>query len=1134
MTLAWVCSAVLAGPLSGADLDRRSADLPEMAVEAGGRFGRASSLQFTPDGKFVAVAGDDKTLRLFPVGPTGFGKDKSKIEILRWPGWREQRGTIETVAMTADGSTFLVGGFGMRTSTAALLKRSDDPQRGNFLGLTWPGGGGTYGKVVASAFLPDQRRTVFGTADGSIWLWDAGEQKPRDADGRLWATPTLLGKHEANRRDGAVPAINPSTLLLPRGDDRIVSIAESGEALEITVAAKPVARSFFQLNDGLRLPTRLTRTVAAANGTLASATRSRLVLVYSSDGKNLRTLTLGEDEYARSVALSPDGKQLAVAVAKALPKPTDGARFYLEADDRAVVYDLSADGKDFPVLHEFKQRGSADALAFHPTEDKLAVATGSDGELLLYQLGTPKAPPSTQRGHGRDLWSVALSKNGKTLGVRSLKQPEWTNPNQRGTGSWATFQLDTLNRPKPGVEHDWLVPLESADGWTVAPDAESRFVWYAVNGTRRLKLDLGYAANPSPSCFTFLPALAGKPTRLLVGHYYGATLFELSENSVRRAARYTGHGGAVHSLCASADQTWFVSSGADQTVAAWSLNDFAHHPLLGADFAFRNGQAVVTKVAVGSPAWEAGLSVEEIITTLHYDGDVVYDRAGGKPVGEEAAFRKALKDAVAGRELLLTTGTKQTRLTTLPRRPLWKWFPSFDADERLVDWVVWMWNSSYYFTRTANGDAQAGWVVNPPEIDGRPEFHPLVRFRNQFERFDLLNQLVNTRDLEAVLKLARDDNPLPERFGRTEPALVRLEKKTSAIRDGKLELLAFLEQAGRNPDFQAKVLELWLNDHRYHTWSLDAKPAESLKLSLTIPEAAFRVGENRLTLVSINALGGRAEARTVVAGPSIPLVTPKTLGVSVGIQDYQDHRKNPGGARSFGDLNYAADDAKALAAHFKLVEKAERDPFALRLNRSATRNQIVEALAGLRETVKPDDHVVIFFAGHGDFVPAGTVKDVRAGRGFFYYCCPDYSRNQPAATAVSAEQLFELLAGVNCRKTVLLDACHAGEATNENAIRRFIPAGFGPCVIAACDQSEQSYEHPELGHGVFTWCVLDALDKRRGFGDADRNRDGSLDVDELFNFVARKVPSKLKQLKLTQEQNPISFPADLPELTFSR
>src|SRR5262249_31377823 len=150
------------------------------------------------------------------------------------------------------------------------------------------------------------------------------------------------------------------------------------------------------------------------------------------------------------------------------------------------------------------------------------------------------------------------------------------------------------------------------------------------------------------------------------------------------------------------EQTWFVSGGTDHTVAAWSLVDWKSEPSLGAKFAERGGNLVVTAVDTGSPGWEAGLRVGDVIDLLAVDGALVFDRRPDfKTFGAVETALAELKAPRSRVELYFGIagqgGAKgRETLTSVRQRPLWKWFPAFDNQNRMNDWVVWMWQGSYY------------------------------------------------------------------------------------------------------------------------------------------------------------------------------------------------------------------------------------------------------------------------------------------------------------------------------------------------------------------------------------------------------------------------------------------------------
>jgi uncharacterized caspase-like protein len=77
-------------------------------------------------------------------------------------------------------------------------------------------------------------------------------------------------------------------------------------------------------------------------------------------------------------------------------------------------------------------------------------------------------------------------------------------------------------------------------------------------------------------------------------------------------------------------------------------------------------------------------------------------------------------------------------------------------------------------------------------------------------------------------------------------------------------------------------------------------------------------------------------------------------------------------------------------------------------------------------------------------------------------------------------------------------------------------------VIAACDESEKSFEDDKLRHGMFTYAVLEALGTK--FRAADRSIDGKLSAEELFSYVSERVPELMRIYRPGNTQNPICLP----------
>ncbi|MCS7022045.1 MAG: caspase family protein [Gemmataceae bacterium] len=1161
--------------------DRRSRDEPEVCLETGGRYGYCDVLGFTPDGKWLYAAGDDKVVRLWPClwreTPGSLVLDRSAGQVLRWRAWRDQLGGIKAVAVSPDGQRLAVGGYGLRISSVAILDRSS----GRTLALTWPRvaeGQTHYDAVTAIAFHPDGQRLVFGTADGSLWLWQPEKLPQVEEDGRSWSAPQRLGRCQA-------PVGPVTAYCVPRtlhfGDEHTVTVLDSyGQAWAFPVQGRfsdqpdvppPAGRKLFDVHQGAGPRWGVHQAAWSPDGRwLAVALQGPAVLLRSRDGRQHYRCDLPVDHFPRSLAWRADARQLAVGVGAALPAQPGQLRFFLEADDHIRLYDVppaaASPTVSTPAFRSLRHQGRAEALAYHPKQlEYLAVAGGPADQITLWKLTAHNADVASQLcGVGRQLYGVNLSVDGAVLGVQTQRATDANDPNGRGAGPWLRFHLLRL-RPTADTSPPWVGVRRQERGWQVEPDPHSRFVWYVVrrqdNGpTQRWRLLLDPDQDQAPTCYTFVPTAADRPARLLVGHYYGCSLFELDPARLRtdprtgqqqllRSKLFIGHAAEVHAVVADASGQWFVTASADQTVAAWNLADWPAQAVLGARVAIQSDKLVITAVDVGSPAWEAGLSPGDVLELLAVDGRLLWDRRPGRPPHgtlEQAAA--ALHQPQSGIEYFFAWQTGPTRrasLTRLKQRPLWKWFPIFDDQDRWCDAVMWMWYGNYYYTTSVHGDRYLGWHVNDAAVEGTPQFHPLQRFRHLFLQPAVIRRLVQTRSVAAALHTARGDRSVRPSFREVEPPLLELAVAQTEVRTAAVSLRLRIRPPGNHPDYWPQRLELWINDYRYRVWDLRREP--QLQIDLMVAATLFRQGENRLTAVTHHPDRGRAVAvHTLTYTPPRP-VQPQLFGLLAGINVYaatgQDQTLR---SRGWHQLNRARDDAVALqqaCLHYQGTGRCfAQATLHLLVDEQVRRTSLYQTFAQLEQRqqqgqLRPDDLLIVFFSGHGDVLslqewpgyapdpsarPSSPEPARMADAGTFVLCCQDYTPATAAQTALRCDELFELLARLNCRKLVLLDACRSGNAAEAGLWRQVLPSEHGPIVLAACDLHEQSYEDERLRHGVFTYALLEALGAR--FRAADRDSDGVLTAAELYRYLAQRVPELLRHTPHGPRQHPICFP----------
>jgi Caspase domain len=187
---------------------------------------------------------------------------------------------------------------------------------------------------------------------------------------------------------------------------------------------------------------------------------------------------------------------------------------------------------------------------------------------------------------------------------------------------------------------------------------------------------------------------------------------------------------------------------------------------------------------------------------------------------------------------------------------------------------------------------------------------------------------------------------------------------------------------------------------------------------------------------------------------------------------------------------------------------------------------------------KPDDLLLVYFSCHG-------VKD---STGRLYFATTNTAFDLLRSTGVSASFVSEQMELTRSKRIVLLlDCCYSGafikgfQARGNDSVSVSQLEGRGRAVITASRSTEYAFEADELTTenaqpSVFTGAVVEGLST----GAADRNGDGIVTVDELYDFVYDHVRGKVAgqtpgrwvnlegELAVARNPHPPVRPAELP------
>jgi WD40 repeat protein/transcriptional regulator with XRE-family HTH domain len=526
------------------------------------------SVAFSPDGRTLATASDDGTVRLWN---TATGRIRATLT--------DPDGVPVAVAFAPDGRTLAAGGEG----GVRLWNVASGTVRARFPGQ---------GTVFAVAFSPDGR-TIAAAGDASVSLWDVDSGKTRatltghtglvwsvafSPDGHLLATG---GEDRTARLWDAATGRALATLTGHTGPVRSVAFAPDGRTLasggfDKTVRMWPV-RSV-KLHESHILRTGQTGPVMAVafspdGRTLATTGNDKTLRLTNLATDESRTITTGHTDSVTSVAFSPDGRTLATgsedSTARLWQPDTGQARAILNSRTgpvRSVA--LSPDGRTLatggddgrtrlwnPATGKLRatlpgRTAAVRFVAFSP--DGRTLATGNvGGTVRLWDVRTAASRRILR--YGANVWSVSFTPDGRSLIARyddgELRQ--WNTTTGKGRSL-------TTRHTKPV----WSVAV-SPDGHTLATGAYDKTILLQdlATGTTLATLT-GHTST--------VKALAFSPDgRTLASSGEDRTVRLWNTDTGKQRAVLTGHGDQVWAVAFSADGRTVASGSDDGTVRLW-------------------------------------------------------------------------------------------------------------------------------------------------------------------------------------------------------------------------------------------------------------------------------------------------------------------------------------------------------------------------------------------------------------------------------------------------------------------------------------------------------------------------------------------------------------------------------------
>jgi Caspase domain len=396
---------------------------------------------------------------------------------------------------------------------------------------------------------------------------------------------------------------------------------------------------------------------------------------------------------------------------------------------------------------------------------------------------------------------------------------------------------------------------------------------------------------------------------------------------------------------------------------------------------------------------------------------------------------------------------------------------------------------------------------------------------------------------------AKATEDLNERLQKALQALKELEdtkKKLSEREEKEAQLLARLESMERERSIQSKSLpviavaypkdgisvdsenvslygvaehengisklEIFVNNkpvgQRGHK-DLQLPPKDRKRIEFS-ERIHLREGQNTVS-IAVQGTEGLTSQKTIFI--RLAKKQEKVYAVVIGIDKY----------KNLPPLKYAAHDAREFYRYLTEVNQVPKDHVWLLLDEEATLEKLRRTLGTLlRRSAGKEDTVIIFLAGHGATETDPSSPD---GDGLEKYILPINADPMDLySSAMPMSEVARIFQRISSERLVFIgDTCYSGasggrtifaggtRATVSSTFLERLSQGKGRVILTASDANEVSVERDDLGHGVFTYYLLEGLR-----GKADVDGDGVITVDEIYRYVSEKVPQATGQ-----DQHPV-------------
>ncbi len=432
-----------------------------------------------------------------------------------------------------------------------------------------------------------------------------------------------------------------------------------------------------------------------------------------------------------------------------------------------------------------------------------------------------------------------------------------------------------------------------------------------------------------------------------------------------------------------------------------------------------------------------------------------------------------------------------------------RWYKTEDGTELLSlflhkDKKKWVMSTTSGYYDTAPGTEEfLGWNVNRGK-DHAADFFPLAKFRSKYYRPDIIEKILDFGNETETISKMNDDSGRKNEQGKLNdhyPPVIEIFSPKSVFKTSNkhLTIQYNVRTPSGNPITSIKVL-------------IDGRPITGTKgMSLVSTEKesqpkTIKVDipsrDSVVSLIAVSKYNSSEPANLTIDWEDKSekqIDKPRLFILAVGVSDYKEENLK---------LQFASKDASDFVNTMQKQKGKMYSDVTVKtlLDKEANTSNILDGLEWIQNTTKANDYAMIYISGHG----------VNDALGNYYFLPSNFDPDKFKSTGVSYLEIKNTLNSIQGKVIFFGDTCHSANVFGKGSditilINELSDAENGIVVFTSSTKNQLSLEDKSWGNGAFTKALVEGLS-----GKADYSKKGKITVNMLDLYISERVKELTK------------------------